>query len=1656
MRGLGLLLAIGSVAALWAVGVAAPPPPPLHALAGPAAIPVEATPDPFPLRRQFLTDDQFDRLTADPRGPLRKLTRTDFDAKVRAAADASQLARTPPQLVTAAYRARYQPGQLTGSAEWTVANTAGRPGLVPLDALRLAVTDAAPTADRTALLFRGKPGGKELPGTFLWVGGERETAVTLGWSARGVEENDEERFDLGFPPAAIARLEITLPADRLPTLTTAGGKRVEATGPFPAAEGQTWRWAVGGLPGAVLAVRAADTPGSAVAASRTAGFELTPGEARGTFDFLLECPRGAIREQTFATDAGVRVTAVGSDGVERWRQEPADGRTAGKLTVAWREWVSTTRVRVNTTTELPSGAVEWRCPGVRTTNTLPGADTIEVVLSPEFKLDGWTANEYRPAVNMTGKSLKLQFAGSLAQPDGTRRPPAVRIRSAEPEIATDESLTWHVGPGRTRLTATVRVKVVRGPLPQFAVRTAPGYVLESVAVVPEDAAVNFGPLPGIPNAWAVEPSRAIPTGRSVEVKLEFRGPSGPPAPDAADPSPAAVAIPFPIFAPLNAVERQGMLTTLGEGVTAAARTVLPVAVDLGGWVVRYRGREPDGFGLFTPEPTAVNTDAVKLAVRNRVCEATVSGRADDGPVGSLTVFVPHPEGWVKGPEATTAVPLSAVHLAPLFTAPNGWSALAAAGTIPHGIFWRVTFPKPTTGPFQLTATYPAPTVDPTAGLTLPLPHMGGGRGDCVVELSPELSIAYRATPPTADFPPRVTLEPLAARPAVLPASGEWALTDVQQLNQIDGDGGLAVTLTGRVTRAIGQGLPVRLPPLAEMESAQVGGKWVILKPGGELSLPLPELPPDGITFEVRYHLPVSSSGPLPRYISPEPVLPVNVDITSRWQFAKGWLPWPGLSDADDCRGRTEVRVARSPVLRGVGFGLGGLVLAFGVWLIAYGRAWQKATLVLVVAGCGVGAWAGTLGWLKVLHPPLFVGLGVLATLALRRPSAGRPGFLKQPAGLLLAIGLMAQAQPIAEPAVVYIVGADAQVVYAPTAVLDKLDTLATPPLPEVVITRATYAAVAENAVVRFDATFTLECPRNGEHPFTLPLAGVRLETMQLDGNDAFPDAAKPERYTITVKGRGRHTLTARFAVVPTAIGGDREARFGGPEVHACTVTLDVGPKGRQPDIPTRRGAQNTSEANGRQITTADHGAGRAVAVRWREADGGAKTTLSVKEAGVWDATDSPEAGVWGAFAYRVESGGVDRFDIDIPAGLIPTRVLVRPTDPRANAVGLRGWRTTPGPDAGTRVTARLQQPTDGRVLVLVRAVPAKPLGPNPVLRFPQAADLPDADRDGVYAVRFPGVTSTNMTVGGAIDFPADAIVKDFPPVPEFAFDKLPPARVVRRAPNAAAELRPTLAPAAAFAPVSAEVAFTCGPRAEVEGVLRALPKDSGLVEFSIPDGIEVRDVRATGLGGWGRSGTRLQIWFRQPPTEAVIRWGGAVASATELPLPRWPGGAGSTEPTIVRVRAADGYSVQPTSTAGLKAKLGDEGEYVFTAEGSPPPLKVELRTVEPAVVKPTDPPAVKPVPPLAPAGSPVATPPADAPTAGFNPWPVVWAVVWGLGFLAAAVGLRSERWQPERLAAIGVFGMLMAGIGTPLGWVFGVLAAVGVAWRSVRFARRWA
>ena len=68
--------------------------------------------------------------------------------------------------------------------------------------------------------------------------------------------------------------------------------------------------------------------------------------------------------------------------------------------------------------------------------------------------------------------------------------------------------------------------------------------------------------------------------------------------------------------------------------------------------------------------------------------------------------------------------------------------------------------------------------------------------------------------------------------------------------------------------------------------------------------------------------------------------------------------------------------------------------------------------------------------------------------------------------------------------------------------------------------------------------------------------------------------------------------------------------------------------------------------------------------------------------------------------------------------------------------------------------------------------------------------------------------------------------------------------------------------------------------------------------------------------------------------------------------------------------------------------------------------------------------------------------------------PLVGAVAWVLGLALAVVVFHGHRWRPERVAALGGLGLVAAGVGSGLGWVFAAVAGLGLLWRTWRVTRK--
>ena len=1556
-----LLAAGGGLPSAGGGVVPTPPPAAVAAVAGtgawfPGAAEDQLSPaDPFPIRRVLVPPDRL-AAVVPPAGGLRRLPRDEFEGLVRRAA-AAVATGPPPRLVRAHYRAALTETGLTGSGEWRVASPGAAAGPIPLDPLRTAVWNPRWPDGRPALLYHTSGG----PAATLWVDGPDPGAVAFDWSARGAEEPGDLRFDLRLPPAPVATLDLDLPAGRVPVPAQSD---VLVTGPLPGPgpDRAGWRVAFGGQSRVEFTVRGPDGAGPLpplTKAALTARFDLAPGQAEARYEFDLETVRGPADGWEFDVDPALRVIDAAANGRESWRVTPAAGPgQPARLAVRLREPVAGGRVVITAVAPFPTAGEPWACPAVRPVAAAAGEEVVELRLGPDLRLDAWDPGDYRPAqaAATPDRGYGLAFRGTLTAADTpARRPPAVRARAAGPEFATTEAVEWRIDPAGSRLTGRVRVRVLRGPLAQIAVRVPAGYDPEPAGAMPDDPAATAG-LRAV-GLWVAEPSRPLAAGDTAEVVIVLRGPPGPPPADPAGPAPGRAAVPFPRLAPVGADTRDGTFTVTAAPAYRAWPS--PSAAGQEGpagtaFTVRYAGDGPEGVLTLAPRPPRVAVDgetAVSLVGDRLTATTRLRPRAEGGEVGQLTVFTPDPPG---GWEWSVSAPGADVRPDPAGSFLRWLPAFAGAGfpVGPVGQVWRVSSPRPARVGVEVVARADRRVPHGTGAVSVPVPAVLGAEQPALpVTLDAPAATRFdtdpAAGPAGQPLVRTVPLRPRGATPDPDPGHG-WRFAAVTVTTRVTEGGGVVGVLAGRVIGAVGGAVPVELPAGAVVETATVDGRWADVEGAPpKVRLPVPTPGPVGAPFELRYRLPSPISPPAARVASPAPGLPGVVgDVRRVWAVGPGYRLWPTLAEEDGPQADTALVVdARVPVA--VGFAAAAAFVGWGVGLLV-GHARRTGWALLVGSAAGLGAAAGLVpdGWQSVVRPPLVAALAAVVVGAVRaRPGGGRPGRFTPPAAAaLLAVGAAAVAQAPG-PAVVYLVpgpGGGPTSVLAPQPVLDRLAGLTAPALPPVVVTAAEYDGRVVDGAAAFEAKFAVHCTADGEHTLTLPLTGVRLERMLLDGAAAYPEA-RPDGLAVAVAGRGRHDLTARFAAPVVAAGADREVKFGTPDVPAARLTFAGGAAARQVVVPTRRGDQRAASGPAGSIVRADLGGGRALAVRWRAGGPVAgRQVVTVTEGCVWDLGED-DAEATAAFVYRVEQGSLARVRIDLPPGVEPGRVAVRPLDAAAGAAanGVKNWSLEPAADGWQAFTVEPQVPVEGRVAVTFRLYPRRPPAAHPTLRFPRAADT--AAASAYYGVRLHGVAAEGWEKekAGLIDFPADKVAREFAGVPEFDLDKRPPALAFRREGTGPPHLRPTLSPPTDPRPVGYEIVWHPGPHPRAEGTVRwARDVSLSRVGFDVPGPVAVSDVRADGLVGWSQAGTRVQVWLRAAVAEPVVRWSGAMTDFPASParpsdpvrvdLP-FPPGAG--EGVSARVRPADGWVAV---VAGGQPAGGRD--LTFTpVPGAPPP-----------------------------------------------------------------------------------------------------------------------
>ena len=985
--------------------------------------------------------------------------------------------------------------------------------------------------------------------------------------------------------------------------------------------------------------------------------------------------------------------------------------------------------------------------------------------------------------------------------------PSLTAAEAGPEVRTTEEQTWRVGRDESVLTLKLTAAVTRGPLDRLTLVVPPGFAPTTVRAVPDDPGLT---TTAVGDRLTVTPSQAVPAGGKLVLEAEFT--AAPPVP-AGDPA-ASPPPPLRVAAPTVGVEATDRAGTVGVNVGPGLHAwPTPPATP-------FRGR---------PLPAAVTL----VAARTRVLvssDITVSavpgglavratGLADpvDAPIGGLTLFVPAGwRVWADGAAVASVPGGELVGSGGLLAAADGWGVLAACGPAAalRGGLVRVTPPQPTTDPIRLHAVGFVTTTPQRVPLPVVLgadsrpPTVGLGR------------VPFDFDPPAGELPPVLELRPRGAAPP--PAPGGWAFADPALTARV-GPAGRELTFAVTVERAAGPVLPMGLPAGGEWVAATVAGKRAEVGPAG---LPLPDAAA-GTQVEVRYRLPADGW----RATAVTPGLSADPGpVPVRWAFDADLRRWPTLdAPTESVVGGPEVWAVPATAVRLAGFLLAAVMVVAGV-----GR---RRGLVLATGLLAAAGWVAPGGWREVARPPAAVGLLVLAV---RRPRADvTPAAVRR---------LPSTASYGAVAVCLFAVGA------APPS--SRIDTA------EYDLTTASGGTAAGTA------RFTVTAPAAG--PFTLPLVGVRLQAVELDGGPLLA-AAAAGGYTFDLPA-GSHTLTARFAVPVATTGGGRVVRFGVPDVPRCRVTVAGSPGG---DVTSRRGVQRT---DGNRLV-ADHGGGPVVEVKWLAVT----PPTVVREAYVWDVAEGSSRGM---FAVRVvpNAGPVAAVAVEVPSGVEVGSPTVRADSGPAPTASWQAGRVTLSPPSDRPVWLTLPLATVG-----------------PVLRCPTAGAA-----EGFAAMR--GGPFAEVGRAGVIDFPADGL-RAFADVPELRLATAPPARVFQRRPGQAAELTPKLAPPVADV-VTAETVWTVGHTLTAAGTVRAERAPAGLVAFDLPSDVALLDVRAGDSTRWTRAGARVTVWLPGPTAEPTpVTWVGTLPGGPgERELPgAVPAGGG---PATVRAVPADGWAAE--------------------------------------------------------------------------------------------------------------------------------------------------
>ncbi len=550
-----LALLAGIVAALPFSAAVEPVP-------SPNSVPKEE--EPFFIRRVVLSRDRAAQVI-EQLGQSTVMPLSNFNDLVRRATRAqAALQAPPPRLISASYTARLEGENLRGNAHWRIINPNPTPALLPLQFFTLALLKQPQFANGSALLADFDDRSPA-----LLVDGLGEHSLMLDWSSRGDPRPGGLRFDLRFPPAVVAQLELDLPRNCAvsldesvrPLLTAPKAESALLSGPHDSDAPNLRRWTIScpGRAQVAFRVRSLNTDGNTrpiVLCRQETTQVLRLGSVEARYKFLIEAPRRAVSELLFECDSTLLpwdVTVQGPQAVlKNWETHRERGGTT-RLSVRFAEPVQAATVLIDALAPLrtlsPEGTpvpVAWISPNLRALGVVHGGERLELKFDPDLRLEDWQPGDFRlmkadeePDADRRELFQRLTLLGGGLVADGAAaqdtdaqsRRPAVRLLAPGTEHRARQLAWWQVRSVGESLAVQVSYEVTHGVLERLPLLLPWDWDVEEVKVNPgllKSSRVDRGKGRPILLVELNEPLRATPLPAPLPTDAPSTGGSGRP------------------------------------------------------------------------------------------------------------------------------------------------------------------------------------------------------------------------------------------------------------------------------------------------------------------------------------------------------------------------------------------------------------------------------------------------------------------------------------------------------------------------------------------------------------------------------------------------------------------------------------------------------------------------------------------------------------------------------------------------------------------------------------------------------------------------------------------------------------------------------------------------------------------------------------------------------------------------------------------------------------------------------------------------------------------------------------------------------------------------------------------------------------------------